>query len=115
MHRPPVEDTLVVRVTAFGGVVWGRVTMSYSSGRAGTKALVCARRKCEVRVPHGATVSLVEKPRDPKSWPFRSWIVHNGGRETHIRTPQVSLVIRPHLHDNVQDFRAHVRANYYNP
>lgn len=120
--RPPVtfasvpsRDTLVVRVTAYSGSVWGSVRVAYIAHGVMKPLGYCARRKCEYRPPHAVVLVLTEKPKDPKQWPFRAWIVHNGGQEIHVRRPTLKLVVGPHLHDNAEDYRAHVRANYYNP
>ena len=111
----PPRDTLAVRVTAYSGTVWGSVNVIYLLHGRERFLGHCERRKCEYHPLHGVELILTEKPKDSKQWPFRAWIVHNANHESHVRQPMLRLVIGSHLHDNAEDFRGHVRANYYNP
>jgi len=111
----PSRDTLVLRITRFGGVVWGSVSVRYQSDGVLKPLGLCTHRRCNYRPPHGVTLILTEKAKDSRVWRFRSWIVHNGGRLNHVSASTLTLRIRSHLYNNIHDYRAHVKANYYYP
>lgn len=114
-ERTHANDQLVVRISAYGGVVWGTVDIGYRIGKTIKSMGVCKRRTCKYRPPPGVTMVLVEHPRHAKTWRFRSWIVHNGGRLTHVSSTTLRFKIRSHLFDNANLFKARVKANYYYP
>lgn len=105
-------DLLVVRVSSFGGVTWGRVDVYYDSKGSRTRFDTCARRRCYMHPRHGALLLLRVIPRDSRLWSFRAWIVRNGGQTLHIHSRIVRLRVLGHLHNNVQWFRARVKTNF---
>jgi len=108
-------DELVVRVSSYGGVTWGRVRVYYDRGGRLVFFHSCSRRRCYFYPVHGASLLLRETPRDSRQWSFRAWIVRNGGRTLHIHSTTLHLKVLGHLHNNTQWFRARVKANYVFP
>ena len=109
------RDELVVRVVSYGGVTWGRVDVYYESGGHLRHFHTCARRRCYMYPVHGAQLFFRETPRNKRQWRFRAWIVRNEGRTLHIHHPTLRLRVLGHLHNNVQWYRARVKANYIYP
>lgn len=112
--RAQRTDELVVRVYSYGGITWGRVEVSYKRQGELIRVGSCAKRRCYLYPRHGARLFLRETPRGNR-WKFRAWIVRNGGRTLHVHAPTLTLRVLGHLHNNVQWYRARVKANYILP
>jgi hypothetical protein len=106
------RDELVVRVASYGGITWGHVDVYYRTSSGLKYFHKCARRRCYFYPVHGSKLLLRETPRNAKAWHFRGWIIKNGGHTTHGHSSTLKLRVLGHLHDNVQWFRARVKANY---
>jgi hypothetical protein len=110
-----VRDEIVARISAYGGVVWGKVNVSYTLNGKTVGLRTCTRRTCKYWPPHGAMMTLIARPRAERVWRFRSWIVHNGGRLSHVFSKTLTMRIRGHIFNNVNEFKARVKANFYSP
>lgn len=115
VQAPPLRDELVVRVSSYGGVTWGRVGVYYENQGRPTYFRTCARRRCYFYPRHGASLLLRETPRNAKTWRFRAWIERNGGRTLHVHGTTIRLRVIGHVHDDYIWYRARVKANYYYP
>lgn len=110
----PRKDELAVRITQYGGELWGTVQVSQRVSGKEKSMGTCKRRTCFLYPLHGARLTLEEHAKNPHSWPFKAWIVHNDGL-SHVRSHTLTVTIRAHIHNGVREFRSHVRANYVNP
>lgn len=110
-----VRDEIVARISAYGGVVWGKVNVSYRLNDKTVRFRTCTRRTCKYWPPHGAVIRLIARPRAERVWRFRSWIVHNGGSLSHVYLRTLTIRIRGHIFNNGNEFKARVKANFYYP
>jgi hypothetical protein len=109
------RDEIVARISAYGGVVWGKVNVSYRLNGKTVRLRTCTRRTCKYWPPHGVVMTLIAHPRAKRVWRFRSWIVHNGGYLSHAYSKTLTMRIRSHIFNNVNEFKARVKANFYYP
>ena len=105
----------MLRITSYGGTVWGRVRVSYQSKTGIEHLRTCTRRTCKYYPPHDVTIVLTEIPRDSRTWPFRSWIIHNGGHLTKNQGRTLRVTIKGHVFNNIDLFKARIKANYFLP
>lgn len=79
------NDRITVKITTTNGTTWGKVSADWKVKGKEMMGKVCKKAECTYSIPHMTKITLIEKPTNAATWPFKDWSVA-GSSHGHMMT-----------------------------